>query len=142
MRQRCSPQYLNISPEYLLHDAAQDGVLHRGEHELDVVRVCGDGDVRVDLGPSEKIEISHKCQSQFQFDIPEILDRVEEELQNVLLGLDTVTTASRVGREVVSQIKITNFLIKNVLLVEEENHGALSEPGVPQNGVKQSDGLL
>ena len=80
--------------------------------------------------------------TQFQFDIPEILDRVEEELQNVLLGLDTVTTASRVGREVVSQIKITNFLIKNVLLVEEENHGALSEPGVPQNGVKQSDGLL
>ena len=87
-------------------------------------------------------DILDTSDTQFQFDIPEILDRVEEELQNVLLGLDTVTTASRVGREVVSQIKITNFLIKNVLLVEEENHGALSEPGVPQNCVKQSDGLL
>ena len=51
-------------PEELLHDAAEDGVLHRGEHELDVVRVRGDGDVGVDLGPGEKIEISHKCQTQ------------------------------------------------------------------------------
>ena len=40
------------SPENLVHDAAEDGVLHCGEHKLDVVRVRGDGDVRVDLGPA------------------------------------------------------------------------------------------
>lgn len=42
-----------MSPEYLFHDAAEDGVLHCGEHELDVVRVRGDGDVGVDLGPAQ-----------------------------------------------------------------------------------------
>ena len=42
-----------MSPEYLFHDAAEDSVLHRGKHELDVVRVRGDGDVGVDLGPDQ-----------------------------------------------------------------------------------------
>ena len=41
------------SPENLVHDAAEDGVLHCGEHKLHVVRVSGDGDVRVDLGPAQ-----------------------------------------------------------------------------------------
>ena len=35
--------------EDLVHDAAEDGVLHRREHEPHVVRVSGDGDVGVDL---------------------------------------------------------------------------------------------
>ena len=38
-------------PEELLHDAAEDGVLHRGEHEAHVVRVRGDSYVGVDLSP-------------------------------------------------------------------------------------------
>ena len=39
--------------EDLLHDAAEDGVLHGGKHKSHVVRICGDGDVRVDLGPED-----------------------------------------------------------------------------------------
>ena len=38
-----------VLPEELLHDAAEDGVLYRREHEPHVVRVSGDGDVGVDL---------------------------------------------------------------------------------------------
>ena len=38
-------------PEELLHDAAEDGVLHRSEHEAHVVRVSGDSHVGVDLSP-------------------------------------------------------------------------------------------
>ena len=44
-----------MSPEYLFHDAAEDGVLHRGEHKLDVVRVRGDSDVGVDLGSAQMV---------------------------------------------------------------------------------------
>ena len=40
-------------PENLVHDAAEDGVFHCGEHKLHVVRVSGDGDVGVDLGPDQ-----------------------------------------------------------------------------------------
>ena len=39
--------------------------------------------------------------------------------------------------KVIHNVTCLNLLLKNVLLVEKQNHGALSEPGVSQNCVKQ-----
>ena len=47
----CLLEVVRAGAEDLLHDATEDGVLHCGKHKSHVVRICSDGDVRVDLGP-------------------------------------------------------------------------------------------
>ena len=50
-------------------------------------------------------------------DRPEILDRSKEHVQDEVLSLGTVTGAPSEGREVVPQVKISDFLVENVFFV-------------------------
>ena len=89
----------------------QDRVLDGGENAVNVFRVRGAGEMR-------------------EYDLAPIRSQIDERLEDEFPRRACIAARTLEFREIVVEMRVGDFLLEDVLFVEEENDGGVEEPRV------------